>query len=109
MVKRGRGHVIVVGSIAGRSAFVGGTAYAGSKHAVTAFAECLMLEVRDHGVKVSTVNPGAVATDFSARADASWMLSPDDVAESIAHIIAAPPNVLVHSLEIRALAPPKKH
>jgi 3-hydroxy acid dehydrogenase / malonic semialdehyde reductase len=109
MTKRGRGHVIVVGSIAGRSAFVGGTAYAGSKHAVAGFAECLMLEVREHGVKVSTVNPGSVATDFSARADASWMLSPDDVAESIAHIIATPPGVLVHSLEIRALAPPKKH
>lgn len=109
MVKRGRGHVVIVGSIAGRSAFVGGTAYAGSKHAVAGFAECLMLEVREHGVRVSTVNPGAVATDFSARADASWMLSPDDVAESIAHILSTPPDVLVHSLEIRALAPPKKH
>lgn len=108
MVKRGRGHIVMVGSIAGRSAFVGGTAYAASKHAVAGFAECLMLEVREHGVKVSTVNPGAVATDFSARADASWMLSPDDVAESIAHVLATPPDVLVHSLEIRALAPPKK-
>ena len=109
MIKRGRGHIIVVGSIAGRNAFVGGTAYAGSKHAVSGFAECLMLEVRDHGVKVSTVNPGSVATDFSARSDASWMLSADDVAASIAHIVATPPNVLVHSLEVRALAPPKKH
>ena len=108
MVKRRRGHVIIVGSIAGRGAFVGGTAYAASKHAVVGFAECLMLEVREHGVKVSTVNPGSVATDFSARADASWMLSPDEVAESIAHIVATPPDVLVHSLEIRALAPPKR-
>jgi 3-hydroxy acid dehydrogenase / malonic semialdehyde reductase len=109
MIKRGHGHVIVVGSIAGRSAFVGGTAYAASKRAVAGFAECLMLEVREHGVKVSTVNPGSVATGFSPRADASWMLSPEDVAESIAHIVAAPRGVLVHSLEIRALAPPKKH
>jgi short-subunit dehydrogenase len=109
MVKRGRGHIIIVGSIAGRNGFVGGTAYAASKHAVAGFAECLMLEVREHGVKVSTVNPGSVATDFSARADASWMLSPDEVAESIAHIVATPPDVLVHSLEIRALAPPRKH
>lgn len=108
MVQRRRGHIVIVGSIAGRSAFVGGTAYAASKHAVAGFAECLMLEVREHGVKVSTVNPGSVATAFSERADGSWMLSPDEVAESIAHIVATPNDVLVHSLEIRALKPPKK-
>jgi NADP-dependent 3-hydroxy acid dehydrogenase YdfG len=109
MVERRRGHIVIVGSIAGRNAFVGGTAYAGSKHAVVAFAESLMLEVREHGVKVSVVNPGSVATAFSERADPSWMLAPEDVAESIAHVLATPADVLVHSLEIRALSPPKKH
>jgi 3-oxoacyl-[acyl-carrier protein] reductase len=107
MVRRGRGHVIVVGSIAGRSAFVGGTAYAASKHAAAAFAESLMLEVRDRGVKVSVINPGSVATDFSRKPDPSWMLSADDVAASIAHIIATPAGVLVHSVEIRAANPKK--
>ena len=107
MIERRRGHVIIVGSIAGRSAFVGGTAYAASKHAVAGFAECLMLEVRHQGVKVSTVNPGSVATAFSRNPDESWMLSPDEVAESIAHVIATPHDVLVHSVEIRALAPKK--
>jgi 3-oxoacyl-[acyl-carrier protein] reductase len=107
MIERRRGHVIIVGSTAGRSAFTGGTAYAASKHAVAGFAECLMLEVRHHGVKVSTINPGSVATAFSRRPDESWMLSPDEVAESIAHIISTPPDVLVHSVEIRALAPKK--
>jgi 3-hydroxy acid dehydrogenase/malonic semialdehyde reductase len=107
MIERRRGHVIIVGSIAGRSAFIGGTAYAASKHAVAGFAECLMLEVRHHGVKVSTVNPGSVATAFSRNPDESWMLSPDEVAESIAHVIATPSDVLVHSVEIRALAPKK--
>jgi 3-oxoacyl-[acyl-carrier protein] reductase len=107
MIERGRGHVIIVGSIAGRSAFVGGTAYAASKHAVAGFAECLMLEVRHHGVKVSTVNPGSVATSFSRHPDESWMLSPDEVADSIAHVIATPGDVLIHSVEIRALSPKK--
>jgi short-subunit dehydrogenase len=107
MIERNRGHIIIVGSIAGRSAFVGGTAYAASKHAVAGFAECLMLEVRHQGVKVSTVNPGSVATAFSRNPDESWMLSPDEVADSIAHVIATPPDVLVHSVEIRALAPKK--
>jgi 3-oxoacyl-[acyl-carrier protein] reductase len=107
MIARRRGHVIVIGSIAGRSGFVGGTAYAGTKHAAMAFAECLMLEVRDQGVKVSIVNPGSVATGFSPRSDPSWMLSADEVAESVAHVLDTPPDVLVHRLEIRALAPKK--
>ena len=107
MIARRHGHVVITGSIAGRSAFVGGTCYAGTKHAAMAFAECLMLEVREHGVKVSIVNPGSVATDFSPRNDPGWMLTPEEVAESVAHVIDTPPDVLVHRLEIRALAPKK--
>jgi 3-hydroxy acid dehydrogenase / malonic semialdehyde reductase len=107
MIEHKRGHVVVIGSIAGRSAFVGGTCYAGTKHAAMAFAECLMLEVREHGVKVSIVNPGSVDTEFSHRQDTSWMLSAAEVAESVAHVIETPADVLVHRLEIRALAPKK--
>ena len=107
MMQRGRGHVIVIGSIAGRSAFVGGTCYGGTKRAVQGFVECLNLEVRDRGVKVSVVNPGSVATEFSERNDPSWMLSAEEVAESVAHVIETPRDVLVHSMEIRALTPKK--
>jgi 3-oxoacyl-[acyl-carrier protein] reductase len=107
MIARQSGHVVVIGSIAGRSAMVGGTCYAGTKHAAMAFAECLMLEVRQHGVKVSIVNPGSVATEFSHRTDSSWMLSAEEVAESVARVVDTPPDVLVHRLEIRALSPKK--
>jgi NADP-dependent 3-hydroxy acid dehydrogenase YdfG len=106
MVTRGRGHVVLIGSIAGRSAFAGGAAYTGTKHAVMAFAECLLLEVRDRGVKVSVVSPGGVATEFGGGDPAakSWALRPEDVAESVAQVLATPPNVLVHRVEIRALS-----
>ena len=107
MVARKRGHVVVIGSISGRSAFIGGTAYAATKHAAAAFVECLNLEVRHQGVKVSIVNPGSVATEFSEKNDPSWMLSPEEVAESVFHVLNTPPDVLVHSLEIRALTPKK--
>lgn len=109
MLERGSGHIVNVGSIAGRSTFVGGACYAATKHAVMAFTECLMLEVRDRGVKVSVVNPGSVDTDFSSRSrgDASWKLSPEEVAESVWHVIDTPADVLVHRLEIRALTPKK--
>jgi short-subunit dehydrogenase len=109
MVARKSGHVVVIGSIAGRSAFPGGSCYAATKHAANAFAECLMLELRDCGVKVSVVNPGSVATHFSERSDSAWMLAPNDVADAVYRVVDTAPNVLVHRLEIRTLTVPKKH
>ena len=107
MVARGRGHVVVVGSIAGRSAFVGGAGYGATKHAVMGFTESLMLEVRDAGVKVSVVSPGSVATEFSGRAEprGGGQLAADDVAEAVAYVVATPPEVLVHRVEVRILSP----
>lgn len=111
MVSRGRGHVVIVGSIAGRSAFVGGTAYTGTKHAVMAFAESLLLEVRDQGVKVSVVSPGGVDTGFggSKAGGPTWKIDAEDVAEAVAGVLNTPPNVLVHRVEIRALSKNLSH
>ena len=109
MMERGYGHVLIIGSTAGRNTFVGGTAYAATKHAVMGFAESLMLEVRDAGVKVSVVMPGSVATDlFAPGTDTSWMIEPDDVAESVAYAVDTPPWVLVHRVEVRPLSPRRK-
>jgi NADP-dependent 3-hydroxy acid dehydrogenase YdfG len=109
MTSRGSGHVVIIGSIAGRSAFAGGTCYAATKHAVMGFSESLLLEVRSSGVKVSVVMPGSVATEMAdAEADGRWMLRAEDVAEAVAQVVATPPAVLVHRLEIRALKPPRK-
>lgn len=108
MIARKSGHVVVIGSISGRSAFVGGTCYAATKHAVMGFTECLMLEVRDAGVKVSVVNPGSVATSFSSGDNANWKLAADDVADAVAYTLATPPKVLIHRVEVRTLSAPKK-
>ena len=111
MIERGRGHICTVGSIAGRNAFAGGSCYAATKAFVTSWAESLMLEVRDHGVKVSVVMPGSVATDFGGKPvhpEDAWKLSAEDVADAIAHVIATPPSVLVHRVEVRTLNVPKR-
>jgi NADP-dependent 3-hydroxy acid dehydrogenase YdfG len=106
MVARGSGHVITIGSLAGRNTFVGGSCYAGTKHFVMGFTESLMLEVRDAGVKVSVVMPGSVDTDlFPAGTDRSWMLEPADVAEVVAHMIATPAHALQGRVEVRPLSP----
>jgi 3-oxoacyl-[acyl-carrier protein] reductase len=108
MVERGRGHVINIASIAGRTAFVGGACYAATKHAVLGFSESLMLEVRDHGVRVSCVMPGSVATELTpGGSKVDWALRPEDVAESVAGILAMPPHALVYNVEVRAARPRK--
>jgi 3-oxoacyl-[acyl-carrier protein] reductase len=109
MIARKQGHVCTIGSIGGRSAFVGGTCYGATKAFVTSWSESLMLEVREHGVKVSVVMPGSVTTHFNGHEpseDDAWKLTPEDVAETVAHVIATPPHVLVHRAEVRTLRPP---
>jgi len=108
MIERRSGHIVFIGSIAGRSAYPGGTCYAATKHAVMGLSESLMLELRESGVKVSIVNPGSVATSFSTRSDASWMLAAEDVADAVADVLNTPPNVLIHRVEVRTLTAPKK-
>ncbi len=106
MVARGRGHVCIIGSTAGRNTFVGGTCYSGTKHFVMGFAESLMLEVRDAGVGVSVITPGSVDTDlFPAGTNRAWMLEPKNVADAVGFAIEAPPHMLVHRLEVRPLSP----
>jgi len=65
MVKRGRGHVINVGSIAGHEVYPRGGVYCASKHAVAALTQGMRLDLCGTGVKVSTVDPGLVDTGFS--------------------------------------------
>lgn len=109
MIARGRGHVVIIGSIAGKSGFAGGTAYAATKFAVNGFAESLMLEVRDAGVKVSVVMPGSVATSFSRTGrDQSWKLMAEDVAAAVEFLLDTPERMLVDRVEMRPLKPPKK-
>ncbi len=111
MIARGSGHVCTVGSIGSRSVFAGGSCYGATKAFVTAWAENLMIEVREQGVKVSVVMPGAVATAFSGKevTDADrWKLMPDDVAEAVAQMVLTPAHVLIHRLEVRTLTVPKK-
>lgn len=109
MIARRRGHVVNIASIAGRSAFPGGTGYVATKHAVLGLSESLMLEVREFGVKVSVVMPGSVATDMVVgdNPDQSWMLRPEDVAEVVAGILATRAHALLYQVEVRASNPKK--
>ena len=109
MVARQRGHVITIGSIAGRNTFAGGTCYTGTKHFVMGFSESLMLEVRDAGVKVSVVMPGSVETElFPAGTDTSWMCTPEDVGSVVRGMVDTPAHTLQFVVEVRPVSPKRR-
>ncbi|HJU89222.1 MAG TPA: SDR family NAD(P)-dependent oxidoreductase [Gemmatimonadaceae bacterium] len=106
MIRRGGGTIVNIGSLAGRNTFAGGTCYAATKHAVVAFSESLMLEVRDSNVRVAMVMPGSVSTHFGQHSgDMSWMLTSEDVAETVAFIIEQRDGALVSRVEMRPAKP----
>lgn len=110
MRARGRGDIVNVASLAGRNGFVGGTAYAASKHAVLGFSRSLMAEVRKDGIRVIAVCPGSVATAMLADqpllpANAERILRPEDVAATILTALTVPAGALVSELDIRPTNP----
>lgn len=110
MRRRRRGAVVNVASLAGRSGFVGGTAYAASKHAVLGFSKSLMLEVRRDNIRVVAICPGSVATGMLrdqplVKSDPARILRPEDVAATILHALELPERALVSELDIRPTNP----
>jgi len=110
MRRRKSGTIVNVASLAGRSGFVGGTAYTASKHAVLGFSRSLMLEFRKENIRVITVCPGSVDTSMirdqsMLKSDPMRILKPEDVAEVIVETIKLPTRALVSELDIRPTNP----
>jgi NADP-dependent 3-hydroxy acid dehydrogenase YdfG len=107
MVRRGRGHVVNIGSIAGHETYPNGAVYCATKAAVDRITTGLRMDLLGSGVRVSTVDPGAVETEFSIvrfsgdrdRAERVYQgmtpLTPDDVAETVVWIADRPAHVQV--------------
>ena len=106
--KAGESAVVNVSSLAGKNVFVNGGGYAATKHAVMAFSRCLMLEERENGVRVLVMCPGSVATHFSRDPDdprQKRITQPEDVAESIVHMIRLPQRAMVSEIDVRPTNP----
>ena len=104
MTKRKSGHIINIGSSAGKEVYPKGNVYCGSKHAVVAITEGMRIDLNPFGIKVSSVNPGLVETEFSKVrfkgakiADSVYKgykaLQPEDIAEIIYFTISRPEHV----------------
>ena len=107
-IKKMRGWIINIGSLAGKNAFAGGAAYNATKFGLLGFSEALMLEVRHDGVRVSCVMPGSVATEFSSGGGGEWKLHAEDIAQVVSDLLAFPDRALPSRIEIRPAQPPKK-
>jgi NADP-dependent 3-hydroxy acid dehydrogenase YdfG len=110
MLERGRGHIVTISSDAGRKVFPGLAVYSASKFFVEALSQGLRLETAGTGVKVTTIQPGNVATDLIsmsgdeealeeyAQPGGGRVLDPEDVAASVVHALVQPEHVAVNEI-----------
>ena len=105
------GYVITLSSLAGKNPFAGGAAYNASKFGLNGFTEAMMLDLRPHGIKVSQIMPGSVATYFNDHtptdADA-WKIQPEDLAQIVLDLLEMHPRTLPSRVEVRPAQPAKK-
>lgn len=112
MVKRQQGHIINIGSIAGKEAYENGNVYNASKFAVDGLTQAMRIDLVEYGIKVTSVNPGAVETEFSLvrfkgdkeQANSTYNgftpLYAEDIAEAILFAVTRPPHVNIDDLVI---------
>lgn len=112
MVERKSGHIVNIGSIAGKEVYPNGNVYCASKHAVDALNNGMRLDLNPYGIKVTAINPGLVETEFSLvrfkgdknKADTTYRgmepLTPEDIAETILFVVTRPAHVNISDLTI---------
>jgi 3-oxoacyl-[acyl-carrier protein] reductase len=110
-LKKSKGYFISISSLAGTNFFAGGSAYNASKFGVTGFTQAVMLDLRQHGIKVSTIMPGSVATHFNGHTpneDDAWKIQKEDLGQLTVDLLKMPENALPSKVEIRPTTPPNK-
>lgn len=106
--KNSGSHIINIGSIMGTTTRSEGTAYCATKYGINGLSQALYQEVRRDNIKVTCVNPGSIETDFLKTSGIEKhhnMLHPEDIADTIMHILKTPDNVLINELTMRPLNP----
>ncbi|MDF1673813.1 MAG: SDR family NAD(P)-dependent oxidoreductase [Vicingaceae bacterium] len=116
MKVQGSGHIINIGSTAGKEVYEKGNVYCASKHAVDAISKGMRIDLLEHRIKVSQICPGAAETEFSdvrfhqdkAKAKAAYdgytPMTAEDVAGIIYYVTTLPPNLCINDLVVTSLA-----
>lgn len=118
MIERKSGHIINIGSIAGKEVYMNGNVYCASKHAVDALSKAMRIELAEQGIRVGAVHPGAVETEFSEvrfegdtdKAAQVYKgfenLVAEDVADAVFYMASRKPHVNINDLIIMPQAQP---
>jgi len=105
-----KGYFISIASLAGTNFFAGGSAYNASKFGLVGFSQAVMLDLRQHGIKVTAIMPGSVASHFNNHtpnpADA-WKIQPEDLGQMVVDLLKMPARTLPGKVEVRPSQPPK--
>ncbi|SME98943.1 NADP-dependent 3-hydroxy acid dehydrogenase YdfG [Tistlia consotensis] len=102
---RGGGHIVNMSSRSAVNPMPGGTAYNASKFGLNGFSEALTLDLRKHGVLVTSVMPGRVNTDFAGEAPQDWHIPVEDLARSVLEVLAHDRRSLISRIEVRPSFP----
>jgi 3-oxoacyl-[acyl-carrier protein] reductase len=109
-LKQSQGYIITIASLAGTNFFENGAAYNASKFGLVGFTQAIMLDLRKHGIKVTTIMPGSVATEFDnhkpTEAEA-WKIQPEDIGQMVADLLKMHPRTLPSKVEVRPSKPGK--
>lgn len=105
-----KGYFITIASLAGTNFFPNGTAYNASKFGLVGFTQAMMMDVRNAGIKVSTIMPGSVATEFNDHQPSdkdAWKIQPEDIGQIVSDLIKMPARTLPSKIEVRPSVPGK--
>ena len=110
-IKKSEGYFMTIASLAGTNFFAGGSAYNASKFGLVGFTQAVMLDLRKHNVKVTTIMPGSVATHFNGNEpDGSddWKIQPEDLGQMVVDLLNMHPRTLPSKVEVRPTVPKSK-
>lgn len=103
-IKQSKGYIITIASLAGTNFFENGAAYNASKFGLVGFTQAIMLDLRKHNVKVSTIMPGSVATQFANQPEGekdAWKIQPEDIGQMVVDLLNMNPRTLPSKVEVR--------
>ena len=109
-LKKTKGYIITIASLAGTNFFENGAAYNASKFGLVGFTQAIMLDLRKYGIKVSTIMPGSVATHFNNHTPNegdAWKIQPEDIGQLVADLLEMNPRTLPSKIEVRPSMPGK--
>lgn len=107
-LKESKGYFITISSLAGTNFFANGGAYNASKFGVVGFSQAIMIDLRKDGIKVTTIMPGSVATEFGGHTPSEkdvWKIQPEDIGQIVSDLIKMPARTLPSKIEVRPSMP----